>query len=476
MLPTRPPLPAAPSKQSSVQPSFHAAKANVLSELDFKTINNSFTAAKPATTPRTIASTSRGPVLKMDAHDARSNNIISISRGPPQDPQFFYSTIYSTTHKASHNPLLSNPINGIHASDLRDIKVKQRSGYSKNLAPCVDYDKAVDESDTFRITDPYLTATSDHYTPPPKSKDYLANPKAGLAPMVDSGFTRRPLYNVTQDGSSKYNRDKRTLMKASYPDGHLIFKPSKVTKSTILPSATAYISDEGEIKALGNVQEVPETERFAPDPLYPPKSNKPPWECTMPEIMRLDGYSRSTRPKDPLQTDHGVMPEIDSRLLEHASLDKLKHVNLAEWVHRVDIKAEESFSRVVHPPMDHKAHMRCISEKNVRIGLKEPTGGVQNNPKFVFNPEPDPKERFLTETARRFQSPVKPNQEPVCNTLVKSGFSDGNRYAYVHNLPTDGQIYSKMHPTVAKYNWLSEKGLHTNRPNKMHAAYTLKVE
>ncbi|KAI8621072.1 hypothetical protein BC830DRAFT_1164059 [Chytriomyces sp. MP71] len=483
-----PPLPQQ-AKGSQVVATAHGLPASVVVASRPATIHHTNGASMKAllggtsTNPRPKATISQQQqqvkaITSKDSHDTRASNIISISRGPPQDHRFFYSTMYSTTYKAYHNPLLKGPINGIHTRDLHNHKIKQRSGYSKNLAMFVNYDKAVDESDDFRITEPYLTRTCSDYSPPPPLKDYLENPKAGITPMVPSGFTRLPLFNVTQDGSSKFIIDKNTLMKASYPDGQLKFKESHVNKKFILPSATAYISDEGEIKSIGNgnPEVFTEQDRFAPDPMLPAKPASKPWECPGADKMRLDGYSRSTRPKDPLQTDYGVMPEIDSRLLQPAVLEKTKHTNLPEWVHCVDSHAEHSFSRMVHPPMDPMASLKSLKNAPVRIGLKEPTGGVQNNDKFVFKPEPNPAERFLTETTRRFQAPSKTHIDPTCNTLVKSGFSDGNRYVFTNPATTDGEVYSKMHPTVAKYNWLNERGLHTNRPNKMHVGYTMKVE
>ncbi|KAJ3073445.1 hypothetical protein HDU98_001495 [Podochytrium sp. JEL0797] len=126
--------------------------------------------------------------------------------------------------------------------------------------------------------------------------------------------------------------------------------------------------------------------------------------------------------------------------------------------------------------MDLSHNIKSVAESMTRIGLKEPTGGVQNNDKFVFQAEPNPVERFLTETTKRFQPPYVAPIDPKCNTLVKSGFSDGNKYKYVNKQPSDGQVYSRMHPTVAKYNWLHERGLHTAIPNKTHLGYKLVVE
>ncbi|KAI9339389.1 hypothetical protein BDR26DRAFT_862347 [Obelidium mucronatum] len=426
---------------------------------------------------RSLAPSSAVRHKDKDAHDTRAANYTTVSSGPTHDPRFFYSTTYSTTHKEYSNAKLQNPINGIHAKDLHNAKLKQRTGYSKNLAAFVNYNKSVDENADFNIQDPYLTRTCSDYSRPPLLKDYLASPKAGITGIVDSGFTRRPLFNVTQDGSSKFNKDKETLMKACFTDGKLKFKETHVNKRFILPSATAYISDEGEIKSIGNPDVVTEADRFAPDPRRPPKPSSKPWECPNPDMIRPDGYTRSTRAKDPLQTDYEGMPEIQPRLLQGKVLEKVKHSDLAEWVHRNDPKADYSFSKVVHPPMDLMASIKSIKEHPTRIGLKEPTGGVQNNDKFIFLPEPNPAERFLTETTTRFQYPaLKSPNDPKCNTLVKSGFSDGNRYKYVNKAPTDEQIFSRMHPTVAKYNWLNERGLHTAIPNKTHLGYKLVVE
>ncbi|KAJ3142008.1 hypothetical protein HK100_003871, partial [Physocladia obscura] len=350
-----------------------------------------------------------------DSHDTRAGANITISKGPPQDPRFFYSTTYSTTHNTNlSNSLLSNPINGIHSRDLKIKTTKQRTGYSKNQIAFVQYDKKIDESPDFFIDHPFLTKNSTDYSRPSPPKNYLTNPKAGITPMVDSGFTRLPSFNVTRDNSDKFNDDKETLMKASYPDGQLQFKESRVNKQAILPSVTAYISDEGEIKSIGNPEAVSETERFHKPSIT---GDEKPWKYTRPAVMRADGYTRSTRPKNPLQVDNGGsagvgVRAIQPRLLLPTQLEKVKHRDLAEWVHRVDLNADFSFSRfgIVHPPLDLMTSIKNVStsagglavqlQPPPRIGLKEPTGGVQNNPKFVFIPEPNAAERFLTETAR----------------------------------------------------------------------------
>ncbi|ORY51363.1 hypothetical protein BCR33DRAFT_712441 [Rhizoclosmatium globosum] len=374
-----------------------------------------------------------------DSHDTRAANYVTVSKGPPQDPQY-------------SNSLLRNPINGIHHKDLKNTKLKPRTGYSKNLAANVKYDKNVDESADFHTT-----------------QKLSRKSKAGITPMVPSGFCRLPLFNVTQDGSSKFNKDKQTLMKACFTDGKLKFKETQVNKQFILPSATAYISDAGEISSLGNPEVVSEAERFA---YIIPR----PWECPRPDMIRPDGFTRSTRPKDPLQTDYEGMPEIDTRLLQPKIMEKIKHTDLAEWVHRKDLKAIDSFAKNVHPPMDLSASLKAAKEAPSIIGWKEATGGVQNNDQFIFHPEPNPDERFLTETSKRFLTPpLKSPTDPKCNILFKSGFSDGNRYRYVNKAPSDAQTYSELHPTIARYTWLNERGLHTAVPNKTHLGYKLNI-
>ncbi|KAJ3348811.1 hypothetical protein HDU83_001013 [Entophlyctis luteolus] len=332
-----------------------------------------------------------------DSHDTRASAHISRSNGPAKDARFFYSTVYSTTHNEipRRSVLLANPINGVHAADLKNTRCKQRTGYTKNLAAFVEYDKNVDESADFFIQDPFLTAHCADYRRPPAPKSFLANPNAGITPMVPSGFTRLPIFNVTQDGSSKFNKDKETAMKASYPDGQLQFKTTYVNKKTILPSATAYISDEGEIKSLGDLVAVSETGRVC-DPQHPALGvPEKPWlfGATIPDTVRPDGYSRSTRPKDPLLADYPTstsFPAPHRRLSPAADMDRIRHVDLAEWVHRSDPGAKSSFSRIVHPPMDLMANIKSLADGKTRIGLKEPTGGVLNNPKLEHIPDPLP--------------------------------------------------------------------------------------
>jgi hypothetical protein len=103
------------------------------------------------------------------------------------------------------------------------------------------------------------------------------------------------------------------------------------------------------------------------------------------------------------------------------------------------------------------------TSNSTRIGLKEPTGGVQNNPKFIYSPEPAPIERFTTETSLRYKTPKEVKISGVLgrggegrlggrmgvgrggvvvSVVSESGFSDGNRFRYTNNAKEDKEVVS----------------------------------
>ncbi|KAI8847124.1 hypothetical protein BC829DRAFT_397253 [Chytridium lagenaria] len=354
--------------------------------------------------------------LKKDAHDVAASTLVQVSRGT---------------------------INGLDASIL--AMRSGGTGYSKNVLPYVEYDRDVDEGKKFS-TAPWQSVT------------------VGITPMVSSGFTRLPKFPVTEDGTS--HREKESQMKSSYAEKRLRFKDPIFDKRNIIPCDSAFINDVGEIKSLGTSDD--DSKRFAP---LPGPSAPVDWRTRMPARMKDDGYSRSTRQVDPLKRDPYSL--INTRLNEDKSI---RRRDPAEWVHSQDPRARQSHSRVIHVPLDPLDAVRAAHDTTTsKIGIKEPTGAVQNNPKFVFVSEPAPAERFSTETERRFQAPVDPFSygNVKCDQITNSGFTSGNNFHYTHKAKTDAEIYGSMHPTVAKHNWIRERGLHTVKPNRNNLACTL---
>ncbi|KAJ3214780.1 hypothetical protein HDU67_001225 [Dinochytrium kinnereticum] len=439
------------------------------------------------------------PVFKKDAHDVAANTIVQVSSGPPMDPRFFYATTHSTTYKPMENALLKSPINGVDSDYLQmrmglmklNFKrgVKQGTGYSKNVLPYVEYDKKVDEGPHFS-NPASKSVTIDHYQTPKYPPNALNNPDLGIAPMVSSGFTRLPKFPVTEDGTN--HREKESEMKSSYAEKRLRLKTAAFDKRRITSSDSAFVNDVGEIKSLGNPNE-PDFNRYAvslaldlniefydafiADNISQPTPgpNPPPdWRTLAPTKMTDDGYSRSTRPVDPLKRDPDSL--INARFAEEKANSGLRRRDPAEWVHNQDPRAKKSLSRVIHVPLDPLDAVRAAhNPSTAKIGSKEPTGAVQNNPKFVFVSEPSPAERFSTETERRFQAPVDPFSFNAlkCNYVTDSGFTSGNNFHYTPKAKSDSDIFGAMHPTVAKHNWIRERGLHTVKPNRNSFAYSL---
>ncbi|KAJ3324536.1 hypothetical protein HDU76_013383 [Blyttiomyces sp. JEL0837] len=406
------------------------------------------------------------------------NPIIQVSRGPPTDPRFFYATTHSTYFRHIQSPLLLTPINGVHEADLKlKNQGKPRTGYSKNVVSFVEYDVNVDEGPEFSIKRPLVSRNTEDYRLPGRPKNYLDNPSAGLNSVVDSGFTRFPRFKVTDDGTN--HKERQSQMKSCYIDGKLSFKDSNVDKGLIIPTVSAYISDAGEITTLGYPDE-PQGRREVVEhhliykPLISPKPKSGNQKSTG-DAIRDDGFSRSTRRQDPLKYDQIDALEA-SKVLD---VEKLRHADLAEWVHHEDPLAKYSSSRVIHVPMDGLTSFKSVNRNNsVKVGIKEATGGVRNNPKFIFKEEPCPVERFATETNRQYQSPkvYAKKLNIKCDQLVKSGFSDVNHFKYIFPAKSDEQVYGALDPTAAKLLWMKEKSLHQQKPNRTHLGYTLKCE
>ncbi|KAI9353323.1 hypothetical protein DFJ73DRAFT_828213 [Zopfochytrium polystomum] len=425
-----------------------------------------------------------------DGRDTAPSDMIGVSAGASLDPRSFYSTTNSTTfrhHAPASTPLLAYPINGVSPKDLKPalvggIKVliaetRRRTGYTKNVIPHVNYDKDVDESDAFRIVDPFKTRTVLDYVSPPRPGNL--DTEQGVNAPVESGFTRLPKFKVTEDGTN--HREKKSQMKTSYDQG-LTFKASEVSKGTIIPSTTAYISDAGEIKELGSVwaayacdptlgKSVAHAKALAAVADTTPRPENP-------TKMTENGFCRSHRHRNMLRADHeilGAPGSPDPRDTDAVFLEALRHRDLAEWVQKRDPATLRGLSRIVHQLGD-VAPIRA--SQSIRIGLKEPTGAVQNNDKYTHVDDPDPIGRLATETGLRYQPPKDRYEakQAKCNTIALSGFSRGNEFRYRLDAPRTQDVLLSMHPTLTKYHWHKERGLHTSKPSRTHAAYTLATE
>ncbi|KAJ3101696.1 hypothetical protein HDU97_001105 [Phlyctochytrium planicorne] len=412
--------------------------------------------------------------FRKDAHDVAASTIIEISRGPPTDPRFFYATTHSTTYRPVSNPALKGPINGLDEAYLKmrmnlmkpvsKRNVRQGTGYSKNVLPYVEYDKEVDEGPTF--SNPQnKSVTMDHYQYPQSNSSPL-DKDLGIAPMVASGFTRLPKFSVVDDGTCHH--EKVSQMKSSFSEKRLRFKSPVFEKSNITPSGSAFTNDVGEIKYTGDMNE---SGFQRVEQTLPPAKD---WRANIPTNMTDDGYSRSTRPTDPLK---GGQPDYGNpKLLSEKAREFRKRRDPAEWVHEQDPLAKQSLSRVIHVPLDPLGALKSLNDSSaVKVGMKEPTGAVQNNPKYVFVEEISPSERFSTETERRFKAPIDPFSfnKLKCNYVTESGFTTGNNFRYTNSAKPDHEIYRSMHPTVARHNWIRDRGIHTVKPNRSHMAYEL---
>ncbi|KAI9204161.1 uncharacterized protein BJ171DRAFT_599345 [Polychytrium aggregatum] len=422
-----------------------------------------------------------------DAHTCGASPVVKCSGGPERDLNSFYCTRYSTTHNGQpwhpDDPLPNMPPRDAQSKKMAAGGIggyyppggvpsqmqKQRTGYTKNLVPFVRYNKSVDEGPhlQFQVGNPFVSTHTTFFASPSSPRDYIAEGDNNINMVIESGFTRLPKWKVTDDGTKPV--EKRSTTKSHHEHSYLHFKEASHNKSKIIPSATAYISDEANIKDLGNGEVF---DRF----YRPPRPTEPSWRDFNTTHMKESGYSRSTF-KDAVKLRPGVEMDLNPAQFPAHITERIKKNDPTRWVHLVDKQARTNVSRILHDAPDPSmALARELRQGPIEIGSKEPTGGVRNNPKFIYEPEPAPVERFSTESGRRFAAPREsfdPNNFK-CDKIVKSGFSDGNRYKYINPHTRDAQAFAKLHPTEAQRKWIAENGLHTRVPTR--PGYQLKVE
>ncbi|KAJ1562508.1 hypothetical protein HK096_008646 [Nowakowskiella sp. JEL0078] len=426
---------------------------------------------------------------------------ILISQGSDLDPRWFYSTTYSTHHNTnpaclptvilpSSSKFIDQPkpsaprAGGIGGSSLKIIPSlvpKQRTGYTKNVISYLKYDKSIDEGNEFRIENPFLPTSIDLFKPP-QFKNYLplrAN-SLKIEPIVNTGFTRRPTYNVTRDGFITSGQLSTTKM---HFQGENRYSPSKVNKSSILPSASAFVNDACHISKFGNNPEVQhENIGFLSSRTEPLKNTKYSQHI---KLIEDNAFSRSS-PRDFLKHWESL---DDGKLMERTQLsslkslklaeinadrlriDKIKQNDLAQWAHIQDPMATVSTSNVLHTLDDYGAPYRNdvshpTSCPRIKAGYKEDTGSVRNNPDYMYlGSHKNPPDQFETETYSRFHAPTdRFNMKNfACESISRSGFSRNNKFNYTIAEPSEQEQMEQMHSSVAKKKWISELGMHTSK-------------
>ncbi|KAJ3127122.1 hypothetical protein HK098_006819, partial [Nowakowskiella sp. JEL0407] len=380
----------------------------------------------------------------------RSVRAIYMSEGPKQDPRNFYSTIYSTTHNT--NKLFSDTLSGKYyqkkdqklkvllengqskqKSEKPSQMIKQRTGYTKNVVPFVEYDKNVDEGDLFRIEKPFESTHTELFKPP-KYKTYvpIRRNETKIEAIIDSGFTRKPKSDVTKDGSSFPVNVSTT--KDHYVQS-LKYKPFKFDKSKVIPSASAYINDIGHIENFGT-DTCSSFER--------PKEGIVTIQPFKPNVKKMqeNAYTKSSprhflkQPQPPLQ-NFTSMQEFVSY---NGKLEKLRRCDLAGWVGLVDPLGTVSTSRVIQAIPKQSDKKKSV-DTEMFIGTKEATGSVRNNPDYLIlgDAEINNNTRFITETSERFKTPPQKFnlKDYNCDLITRSGFSHNNKFKFTAKAPLD---------------------------------------
>ncbi|KAI8813568.1 hypothetical protein BJ742DRAFT_767148 [Cladochytrium replicatum] len=424
-----------------------------------------------------------------------------VSSGPPQDPRFVYSTTYSTTHNVNEIAARLFREKQHRSGEKRKPRKapsdvpKQRTGYSKNIQPFVQYSKEVDGAGLPSHTSPFATTNGDVFTAPSPPKDYVRKYADGeseepinINKIVPTGFMRVPKEDVTKDGTGF--RSMVTTSKTSHKgEGHK-FK-TKYLKQAIVPSNSAHTNDVGHIDRFGvddlklvhqqGANGEAEEKLMVVDHRFykPPPAQEPDWRIFRATRIDNDGFSRSC-PADPLKASTTTPTPMqllhlqrEIEMMQRASptqvaayisarsrtAEKVRKGDLAEWVHTQDPGAKRGTSSIVHPnhELELRARRNDLCRENVAIGLKEETGSVRNNP--ITRP-PDEIEpvavRFTTETVDSFREPdLDSLKRSSCDSVHRSGYSLGNKYKYIFDVkPEDPRAIARE-----KSNWIGEKVL-----------------
>ncbi|KAI8808823.1 hypothetical protein BJ742DRAFT_806557 [Cladochytrium replicatum] len=430
-----------------------------------------------------------------------SRKLSFVSSGPPQDPRFFYSTTYSTTHNVSEiaaRLLREKQQQTVEKRKTRKAPSevpKQRTGYSKNVQPFVEYSKVVDGAGLPSHTTPFATTNGDVFTIRSRPKDYVRKYVEGepeepinINKIVPTGFMRVPKEDVTKDGMGF--RSMVTTSKTAHRGEGLQFK-TKYLKQATVPSNSAHTNDVGHIDRFGVDDlklvrqqgangEVEERLAVVDHRFYkPPPAQEPDWRMFRATRMDKDGFSRSC-PADPLKASTTTPTPMqllqlqrEIEMMQRASstqvaayinarnraAEKVQKVDLAEWVYTQDPGAKRSTSSIVHPNHEYllRAQRNELNREKVAIGLKEETGSVRNNPICRPSDEIEPVAvRFTTETVDRYREPDPDSHKRFsCDSVHRSGYSLGNKYKYLFDVkPEDLPVIARE-----KSNWIGEKVL-----------------
>ncbi|KAI8589396.1 hypothetical protein BDZ88DRAFT_146146 [Geranomyces variabilis] len=451
----------------------------------------------PLLPSRPTSATASGPTRHSTCFDPSAHPIgageggatplVQCSRGPPRDARAFYSTTYSTTHNTTHvllngavqsngnswggnrhagggngqrNPAgqwVVESVAGPTPSQLR----KDRTGFAYNVSPYVEYDKNVDEGPEFRIRKPFGTSHQKHFAAPGVPTPYLPR-GVKISALPDSGFTRTPpKFSVT--ANPKYDPHvphppPTTTMHTSYDARRLRFSDPWFDKSRVLPSGSAYLSNAGEIATLGDGPD----ERFdapLPSALPDPNARIAAGLPTAPNTTHMseDGYTRSY---------HGnILAASDKPAHENTTTTSRKRRHDAtERLHQLDPTGTHSTSSLVHraPAMARRPLSAAAqaSGRKIIIGCKEAQGSVRNNRVVLAAPKQG---QYVTETGERFTArthvpaPVTfTDQHPQA-----TGFTRGNKYAYVAEARNDTASLNRMQLCARKF---ANRGVCASKP------------
>ncbi|RKO94542.1 hypothetical protein BDK51DRAFT_43158 [Blyttiomyces helicus] len=324
-------------------------------------------------------------ILQGCARHLRQPPRCRVPRAVPQPAGFLQ-------HPVLHHAQRVDPSCKAHGEHRRKSNRDWRTGYTKNVGSFVEYDKKVDEGVEFKIEDAFLSTNLSHYKIPAAPPNYVARRQGYITSLVDSGFTRMPpQWKVTDDGTQ--HRERNTEMKNNFDARRFQYKSSLFDKACVLPSNSGYVSDAGHIKNLGSDKDY--VDRFKRT--VPPR--EPDWRERDSTRMTEDGYTRSHH-RDilkPIRDSEDTGKEESTVAFEHA-----RKTDPARWVYMQDPEGTLSTSRIVHRPLYPIAETLSLLNSPIRIGNKEAHGSIRNNPVHLPQAEPNPRERFSTETGLQY--------------------------------------------------------------------------
>ncbi|KAL5032227.1 hypothetical protein RTP6_000367 [Batrachochytrium dendrobatidis] len=302
--------------------------------------------------------------------------------------------------------------------------IKPGTGFSKNCSSYVEYDPAIDETQYQFSKEAHLTSHGQSYISPQNATKKSSKPLYIAQDVIESGFTRLPKYNVTDQGQQYLTNQSEAKSKFT-ESAHVLHQPS-ADRSRILQSSSAFTTDVGHLHAFGHLVDSPFANVQTKQDQWRQKSEK------MGQYrMDPNGFTRSVGSRI---LDYKTNP---LGIISKNSEDHIRKSDPARWMmmHETD----QSTSNYVHCRLSPIKDAMTLKKLNESIGSKQDTGSIRNNRPFMGGNIQSTSNRFTTETSDQFTKPISnfKSDNFKCDSITQSGFTISNKYKYT--MPIDSE-------------------------------------